>query len=106
MALLKSLCLALCSAAMLSAATIDYKFASSTDLQTALFNFGGVTVTGGPRLIFVNVSNGLSIIGGTNSSAVDPGEFLDFSFNAGPASAVSFFVNNILDVSGVGAPEN
>jgi hypothetical protein len=92
---LQSLCLALCVAVPLSAGTIDYRFVSGVDVQTTSFDSGGVTVTGGPGLVFVNVSNGLSIIGG-NNSAVDPGEFLAFSFDGGPVSGISFQVNNTL----------
>ena len=71
--------------------TIDYKFVTSIDeTHTALFDYGGVTVTGGPRLVNVNLSNGLSIIGGGNDYAVDSGEFLTFALNAGAATNVSF----------------
>jgi hypothetical protein len=92
---LRSLCLLCVAVVPLSANTIDYRFVSGVDVQTASFDSAGVTVTGGPGLVFVNVSNGLSVIGGNNSS-VNPGEFLDFSFDAGLATAISFHVNSIL----------
>jgi len=84
----KPLLLAVCTVAALRATTIDYRFASGTDLEVSSFDFDGVTVTGGAGLVFVNVSNGLSIIGG-NNSAVDPGEFLTFTFDQGLTSQIS-----------------
>jgi hypothetical protein len=93
---LKYLYLALCLAVPLSATTIDYRFVSGVDVDTASFDSTGVTVTGGPGLVFVNVSNGLSVFGGGNDSAVNVGEFLSFSFDAGPATGISFEVNNAI----------
>lgn len=91
----------------LCAATIDYRFVGLVDRQTTTFTAEGVTVTGGPGLVFVNISNGLSIIG-VNNSAVDPGEFLNFTFDEGAATDISFRVNSIikslarLDAIGIG----
>ena len=69
-----------------NATIIDYRSSSfPADLVTSSYNYGGVTVTGGPGLLFVNVSNGLSIFG-DNQYAVDAGEFIDFMllFMSGP----------------------
>lgn len=70
--------------------TIDYRFLG--ELQTTSFTHDGVTVTGGPGLVYVNLSNGLSIVGGNNYS-VDPGEYLNFNFDSAPATGVSFKIN-------------
>jgi hypothetical protein len=91
---LKPLLLALCAVGALRA-DIDYRGVTSTDLEVTSFDFGGVTVTGGAGLVFVNVSNGLSIIGG-NDSAVDPGEYLTFTFDAGPENFISVDFNSVL----------
>jgi hypothetical protein len=70
--------------------TIDYRFSSTpVNLTTTSYNYGGVTVTGGPGSLFVNVSNGLSILGGDNNFAVDVGESIDFAFDAGSATGIS-----------------
>lgn len=92
---LQPLFLALCTVAALRAGTIDYRFATGSNLQVSSFDFGGVTVTGGAGLVFVNVSNGLSIIGG-NNSAVDPGEFLTFTFDGDPAYGIFVHSNSSL----------
>jgi hypothetical protein len=91
----KSLLLVACTVAALRGGTIDYRFALPSDLQTTSFDFGGVTVTGGPGLVFVAQSDGLSIIGG-NDSAVDPGEFLTFTFDQGPTNLISVDFNSVL----------
>jgi hypothetical protein len=70
--------------------TIDYR--SPDQLHTALYDRDGVTVTGGPGLVNVNLSNGLSVVG-SNDFAVDAGEFLSFAFDAGAASGISFHIN-------------
>jgi hypothetical protein len=97
---LKMIVFAVIVSGPLSAGVIDYKYASLTNLNVSSFDFGGVNVTGGPRLIFVNVSNGLSILGGGSNFGVDPGEFLDFAFDLNPATAISFFVNQPTSASG------
>jgi hypothetical protein len=72
-----------------NATTIDYRSSSfPADLVTSSYSYGGVTVTGGPGLLFVNVSNGLSIFG-DNQYAVDAGEFINFAFDAGSATGIS-----------------
>jgi hypothetical protein len=91
----KPLLLALCTVAALHATIIDYRDVNSTDLEVSSFDFDGVTVTGGSGLVFINVSNGLSIIGG-NNSAVDPGEFLTFTFDQGPTAGISVDFNSVL----------
>jgi hypothetical protein len=80
----------LVAVAQVRANTIDYRFSSTPlDLTTTSYNYGGVTVTGGPGSVFVNVSNGLSIVGGGNDYAVDFGESIDFAFDAGGATGIS-----------------
>src|SRR5450631_4225662 len=92
----KPLLLTLFTVAALSAGTIDYRFATGTNTTTSSFDFGGVTVTGGPGQIFINVSNGLGIIGGSSNLTVDPGEFLTFTFDGAQALNIVGQVNNAL----------
>jgi hypothetical protein len=88
------------------ATVIDYRYSSApNDLTVSSYNYGGVTVTGGAGLLFINVSNGISVYG-DNQYSIDLGEYVDFSFDAGSATGISLFTQGgptgTIDIAGFG----
>jgi hypothetical protein len=69
--------------------TVDYS--NQGTFQTPSLSLGGLTVTGSANINVTNL-NGLGIVGGNTSVAVDGAEFIRFSVDSGAASAVSYVV--------------
>lgn len=68
--------------------TVDYFNIGA--LQTGSLDMGGITVTGSAN-INVQQDWGLGIVGGALDIFVDTNEYIQFDFNAGEATDVSYF---------------
>ena len=79
--------------------TVDYS--NQGTFQAPSLSPGGLTVTGSANINVLNL-NGLGIVGGYTSDAVDGAEFIRFSVDSGAASAVSYGVGILGDLDGDG----
>jgi hypothetical protein len=85
------------SSAQSVAITVDYGSdlpgyapGGQQSFDLASLSLGGITVTGSNTVHFLEF-NGIGVVGGTFPSWIDSGETVDFSFDSGPVTEVSFF---------------
>lgn len=80
---------------------VDFTNQDPFTLDVPIFRSQGVTVTGSNTLRLLKF-NGLGVIGGFDST-IDPGEWVDFSFDTGPVGDIQVFIQTANNVDGDGA---